>query len=287
MGRKVTALLPYFGSNRLLAHWVGELLTDCTHVSVPFAGGMTELRHIAARTIIVGDLHRHVINLANVLKEPVMGPILIRELRRTPFHEDTLKQAQIVCRARERCESPDAFGYCYEDALNYFVCAWMGRNGTAGTSGEFRNGLSVRWDAGGGDSATRFRSAVEALRDWRKIMPRCTFLVRDCFALLDDVKDQTGCGVYCDPPFPSAGAGYKHNPGAAGSAEERAFHERLAAKLTAFKATRVVVRFYRHDLVTELYPRDKWDWIELEGGKKQTNAPAPEILLVSRRKGGS
>jgi len=37
---KVKALMPWFGSNRLLAHRVGELLEGCSWVGVPFAGSM-------------------------------------------------------------------------------------------------------------------------------------------------------------------------------------------------------------------------------------------------------
>lgn len=275
--RATTTLVPYFGSNRSLAHRVGELLKDCSWVCVPFAGGCSELRHITARTILVGDLHRHVINLANVLKDDRRGPILIRRLRRLAFHEDTLRDAQRHCRAIEAGEDP-----CLTMAWaeSYFVCAWMGRNGTAGTCGEFRSGLSVRYDAGGGDSAGRYRSAVESLRDWRKIVPRCTFVVRDCFELLDTVKDVDGHGVYADAPFPDAGAGYRHNPGPPGSDAERAFHVKLAERLSGFAHCRVVARFYDHELVRELYPPARWTWHTLTGGKTQTNASAPEVLLT-------
>lgn len=82
MSRAITTLLPYFGSNRTLGHKVGELLAGCTHVAVPFAGGMGELLHIPARTIVASDLNRFAINLARVLAHPDMGPRLVRDLRR-------------------------------------------------------------------------------------------------------------------------------------------------------------------------------------------------------------
>lgn len=277
MPRPVTALVPYYGSNRSLARHVGAQLAGCSWVAVPFAGGMCELRHIAARTILVGDLNRHVINLANVLRDPETGPRLIRDLRRIPFHEDVLRFAQEQCLSDA---SPAGLGavweklWNYQDAVNYFVCCWMGRSGKAGTGDEFRSGLSVRHDAGGGDSATRFRSAVEALRDWRRVMPRCTFVVRGCFALLDCVKDRPGVGVYCDPPFPGPGDEYRHR-----FSEDQ--HRRLAARLAEFTQTRVVCRFYRHPLVEELYPAPRWHWLDLAGGKTQANKAAPEVLLVN------
>lgn len=275
--RKVTALAPWFGSNRSLAHRVGHELRGCNWVAVPFAGGMCELRHLTARTILVGDQHRHVINLANVLRSDEYGPMLIRELRRVPFHADALAHAQAVCRAAEGKRFGalgEDWGVCYAEALSYFVCCWMGRASKAGTGDEFRSGLSVRWDAGGGDSATRFRSAVESLRDWRAIMPRCTFVVTDAFAMLDKVKDQAGCGVYCDPPFPDVGDEYRHK-------FTEAQHRELARRLSAFKKARVVARFYRHPLVEELYPAPHWRWLELAGGKTQANKAAPEVLLLN------
>jgi DNA adenine methylase len=268
---KITTLLPWYGSNRSLAHAVGRQLAGVPHVTVPFAGGMSELAHIPARTIVASDAHRHVINLANVLADERMGPVLIRRLRRLAFHEDTLREAQGACRAIEaggNALSP------IDWAEDYFVCAWMTRSGAAGTGGEFRGALSVRHGAGGGDSATRFRSAVEALRDWRRVLRRCTFVVRDCFAALADVRDEPECAVYCDSPFPDAGDKYQFR-------FTDAQHRELAARLAAFRLCRVVARFYRHPLVEELYPAPHWRWLDLTGGKTQANKAAPEVLLVN------
>jgi DNA adenine methylase len=277
---RIATLVPYFGSNRSLARHVGAQLAGRAHVTVPFAGGMCELAHVRAPTLLVSDLHRHVINLANVLRCPRDGPRLVRDLRRVPFHPDLLAQAQAECAAHELAGFPNESGPVWERLWNYawarayFVCAWVARNGKAGTGDEFAAGLSVRYAPGGGDSAVRFRSAVEALRAWRRIMPRCTFQVRDCFAALADVRDGPGCGVYCDPPFPGPGDSYKHRF----TAEQ---HRELARRLTGFARARVVCRFYDHPLVRELYPPPHWRWLDLTGGKTQTNAAAPEVLLLN------
>ena len=271
MSRQATSLLPYFGGNRTLGHRVGELLEGCTHVTVPFAGGMGELLHIGARTLVVSDLNRHAIALAGVLALPDLGPKLIRRLRRWVFHPDALRAAQERCRGYERDGPPADLVQWAED---YFACCWMTRSGVAGTGKEFRDGLSVRWDAGGGDSATRFRSAVEALRAWRRIVPRCTFLVADAFEVLAKVKDQAGCGAYCDPPWPDDGDRYTHKFSEAQQRE-------LARVLGGFTATRVVVRFGDHELIRELYPHDKWVWHELTG-RTQANGAKAEVLLVNK-----
>lgn len=283
----VTALAPWYGSNRMLGNRVGELLNGCNFVAVPFAGGMSELVHVKARTLVVNDLHRHVINLATVAAHPSMGPALYRRLRRLAFHPDVLALAQRECRRRE-------LDPAYGEALNaadehsprlnrsaridwaadYFVCAWMARNGMAGTDGEFDAGLSVRWEAGGGDSVVRVRSATEGLRDWRKILARATFHCLDCFKFLEKCKDRPGHGIYSDPPWPSDGDGYRHKFG-----EEQ--QRRLAARLGEYRETRVVVRYGDHPLIRELYPTDRWEWVELTGRTAANKAKA-EVLLVSR-----
>lgn len=273
MSKTISTLVPWFGSNRTLAENVGKALAGCEWVGVPFAGGMCELAHIKARTMLVSDLHRHVINLANVLRDPEDGPRLIRELRRIPFHSDMLAFAQGWCRSDESPEEKEwKQVFDYNDALNYFIVSWMGRNGTAGTDGEFKSGLSVRWNAAGGDSVMRFRNATEGLREWRRVFKRCTFVCMDVFDFLPKVKDEAGHGLYLDPPFPGPGDGYKHK-----FTEDH--QRRLAGELATFDKCRVVCRFYDHPLIRELYPEPYWKWHHFEG-RKQTNEIGPEVLLA-------
>ena len=59
-------------------------------VGIPFAGSMSEVPHIKARTILVSDKHRHVINLARVTRDDALRAQLIRGLRRQLFHPDEL-----------------------------------------------------------------------------------------------------------------------------------------------------------------------------------------------------
>ncbi len=252
-----------------MAPHVGKLLDGCSWVGVPFAGGMSELRHIKARTVLVSDLHRHVLNLAEVVADKERCEALVEEVGDKPFHPDVLADAQ------ESCRRVEAGLLTYDPVLwarDYFICSWMGRNGKAGTDEEFQAGLSVRWEAGGGDSATRYRNAVESLKEWQTVLARCTFVCLDVFEFLAKVKDRAGHGLYLDPPFPGPGDHYKHK-----FSEDD--HRRLAASLGTFDATRVVCRFYDHELIRELYPEPVWAWHRLDG-RKQTNATAPEVLLV-------
>jgi DNA adenine methylase len=271
---KTTALAPWFGSNRMLAEEVGKLLRGCKWVGVPFAGGMSELVHIKATTIVVSDLHRHVINLAMVVADPELRPKLIASATDQAFHPDALAKAQGKCKVAEHEHWISSHGNL-EWAVNYFIAVWQGRSAKAGTKDEFKGGLPVRWSASGGDSNTRYRSAIASLDAWGVIMRSCNFVVQDVFEFLGNVKDLQGHGLYLDPPFPGPGDDYKHK-------FTEAQHVKLASRLAEFKSTRVVCRFYDHSLIRELYPEGKWRWHRLAGGRTQANKEAPEVLIVNQ-----
>lgn len=271
---KITALAPWFGGNRILAPAVGEELAGCRWVGVPFAGGMSELAHITAPTIVACDLHKHIINLARCVACPERRRELLRRLRDLPFHPDVLKGAQLQCDYEAKAGRKDIWmSGDVSWAADYFITQWIGRSGKAGTDGEFKGNLPVRWNAGGGDSNIRYRSALRSLAAWGHIMRRCNFLVEDAFAFLEKVKDEDGHGVYCDPPFPGPGDAYKHT-------FTDAQHTQLRDVLLRFTAARVVVRYYDVPLIQSLYPEDKWTWRRMTG-RKQTNEDAPEVLLLN------
>ena len=279
-----TALVGWYGAARLIADNVGRAMDGCAHVTVPFAGGMSEIARIKARSIVVNDLHRQVINLAMVVADPKMGPKFYRAARRLPLHEDVLAAAQKRCKAREqRIGVGDLFGGAdplpempdLDWALDYWVCCWQGCGGAAGQPNEFNGGISVRMDAGGGDSARRYTSATSSLIAWRRIFPRCSFLCRDAFDLLTTVKDQRDCGLYCDPPWGGGpGERYTHPFG-----EDQ--HRRLAKVLHRFQRTRVVIRYGVHPLIESLYQRDDWEWT-IRNGRDRANQDKAEALIIRR-----
>lgn len=291
---KTTAVAPWFGSNRMLAANVGALMGKREWIGVPFAGGMCEIPHLQARTINANDLHRHVINLARVMADPIMGPDLYRRLRRLVLHPDFVIVAQERCAMREQ-ESKPATGLFASGerdrvrdddtapdaiwALDYFVSAWFSRSHSAGSSDEFSNGMSVRWNASGGDSARRVQSAISSIPAWRRALRGVTFTTMDAIEFLAKCKDEPTHGVYCDPPFPGPGDRYKHNI-------DVAYQRRLAARVSEFKAARVVMRFYDHPLIRELYPESIWQWHTFTG-RTQANKDAPELLLTNSSSKGN
>lgn len=255
----------------MLAPVVGQELRGCKWVGIPFAGGMCELGHIKASTIVVSDLHRHVINLARVVAE--RGDQLAEQLAALAFHPDELRDAQERCRMWEQDEHL-GFEINLGAARSYFTACWMGRSHKSGIDDEFNGGLSTRWNANGGDSNKRYRSAVEALAEWQGIMRRCNFSVLDVFDFLDRCEDSEGHGIYCDPPFPGPGDRYKHQ-------FSEAQHRRLAARLGEFKLTRIVCRFYDHPLIRELYPEGQWTYVRLKGRDQANNGEKSELLVIN------
>lgn len=272
---EITALIPYFGSARMVAEKVGELTAGRIWAGVPFAGGLSEVLHMTCRQIVVNDLHRHVINLARVVAHETHRRELFKRLDRKLFHPDELGFAQAYCDLNGPIGDHDV-----DAAEAYFVSQWMGRSGKAGTKTEFSGSIPVRWTASGGGSAIRFRSAVRSIPAIGRKLQRCEFTCMDAFDMIAKVKDLPTHCLYIDCPWPEAGAEYLHNFGGANSEIERDKHLRLAKMLGRFKQTLVVVRFGDHPMIDTLYAG--WNRVTLRG-KDQSGDATHEMLLTNMR----
>ncbi len=285
---KINAIVPWFGSARMVAERIGEVIGKCAWCGVPFGGGMPELRFIDARSIVVYDKHAAVINLAQVIASEPLRRLMVEHLMGLPFSSQVLDNAQAYCRDREVQGSPSLFGFgaaawelgpdeMAKWAAAYFVCCWMGRSGVAGTDGELSAGLAVRYEAGGGDPTRRYRSAVESLEAWGEALAGVQFVEGDGFELIAKTPDRAGSVLYVDGPWADDDQ-YKH-----GFTERD--HKRQASVLVGYEQLRVVVRINEHPLVRELYQeRDGWT-IEPLVGRTQTNGAKAELLIV--RGGGA
>jgi DNA adenine methylase len=263
-------LMPWFGANTANAAAVGKLLAGAAWVGIPFAGGMSEVPEIKASTIVINDKHSHVINLCHVLRDDDFRAQLIRKLDASPFHPVELAQAQDDSQMYD--EAFHGLG-CVHHARAYFISQWMGRSGKAGTKDEFSGNLSTRTNANGGDSAKRFRSAVESLDEWSAVMRRCNFSCldfREWFETFDG--DTSNHGYYCDPPWVEEGKKYRFP-----FVEQD--HSDLATRLRRFENAKVVVRYGDHPLVRELY--DGWEFITAPT-RNQGNNAVDEVLIVRR-----
>jgi site-specific DNA-adenine methylase len=267
---RTSRLVQWFGANSENAEEPGRLLDGCRFVGIPFAGGMAEVPYIAAKQVLVNDLHRHVINLCQVISKEEGRSWIISEADAMPYHPDVLASAQKKAAEWDWQDGPSA-----EAALWYFVAVWMGRGGKAGTPGEFAGQLPIRWNANGGGSNRRYRTAIEALDEWGEAFRRCEFVCMDAFDFLGKFRDHAGHGLYVDSPWPDAGEEYTHR---FGEADQR----RLAARLGQFERAKIVVRYGEHPLIREIY--DGWRWFPLES-RTQANERKPEYLICNWSRG--
>lgn len=295
-GMAITAIAPWFGAKRFMADVIVAELGAHVSYFEPFCGSMAVLmRKPPARMETVNDLHGDLVNLARVVRDPTLGPMLYRRLRRTLMAKGILEESARVLadmhdpvggergpqrRTGQRTPAPEKPDL--ERAYHYFVCAWMGRNGVAGTH-SYNNGFCARYTKSGGTASTRWGSAVNSIPAWRRRLAGVTIDHRDGFEMLEKIEDAAGVAVYLDPPYVEKGATYVHDfdPGD---------HARLAALAGRFGRSRVVISYYDHAVLRELYSADRWTFIDCSAPKAMVNqgrrdggekVVAPEVLIVN------
>lgn len=276
---KITALAPWFGGKRNLAPEIVAEFGDHRKYDEPFCGSCALLfAKDPCGCETVNDLHGDLINLARVLKIEALAVELYGRVSRFVMHEDLFHEAAIRWRERGRLTAP--VDPDIDRAEDFMICSWFGRNGVAGTS-SYNQGFCVRYTANGGHAATRWRSAVDSIPAWHDRLRNVTILNRDGFELLTRLDDDPRAVIYCDPPYVVKGAKYIHD-----FASDD--HARLADLLRRFKRARVLVSYYRHPLVTELYRG--WTFRDLKATKalvsqgmrdKGGSVEAPEVLLIN------
>ena len=273
MGRTQSRILPWFGSDASVCEHHARLLADCKHVTVLMVGGGSILSYLAktAREIVCNDKHSLAINLFRVISDRDWCERLIQKLYITPFHEEVLAEAQLHCKNHQKTLTEIDPGL----AFSYFVTCWMGRSGKSGTNSELNGKLALRWDAGGGSSPLRFRTAVKSLQEvWGPICERCSFVCRDWTEIINNVKDSSELGCYIDGPWPEDGDDYLHtfrNP---------QDHIRLRNELLRFSKTKIVIRYGDKKLVRDLYSESRWHIQEL-GSRDQANGSVKELCITN------
>ena len=260
---KTKSALSYFGSDASVAADLASLLDGCKHVTIPFVGGASIIPRLQANGIVANDLNDLAINFYRVLTKwegEETRASLIDKCRATLSHPFNLTEAL------KGLESPDPA----IKAWAYWATCWLARKGQGGTKSE-GGGLSYRWRANGGSNASRIKSAAEGLCEWSASLTRCEWICESCFTLLGKVRDDGHCGVYCDPPWVSAGDVYKHR-------STELDHFELAQCLERFEKTRVVVRYGDHPLIRDLYKT--WSIIEASS-RTQANSTIGEIWITN------
>lgn len=226
-------------------------------------------------TEVANDLHGDVINLARVIQHPTLGPQLYRRLRRVWFGTEEFQDAATLLRLEPMREIPDP-----SRAYRYFISSWMGLNGVAGTVHR-KNSLARRFSSSGGDPGRRWTSAVMSIPEWRRRLAGVQILSSCGIELCERIADDPDTVIYGDPPYFIKGARYLHD-----FAQDD--HRRLSDALRRFRKTRVILSYYDHLLLEELYPGWRRVTIEAKKGLGNSRRPegneattAPEILLLN------
>ena len=277
----IGALAPWFGSKRTLGPRIVEALGTHRVYWEPFCGSCAVLlAKPAAPMETVNDLHGGLVNLARVVQNDELAPRLFDRMTRTAMHEDVFNDA--AKRFRDRGNVPADNVPDLDRATDYLLCAWMGRNGVAGTH-SYNQGFCARYTANGGHAAKRFISMVDSIPAWWQRLRAVTIQHRDGFDLLERIEDASNTAIYLDPPYVTKGAKYVHDFAVAD-------HARLAEVVKRrFVKSRVVVSYYDCDVVRRLW--DGWKFIDCTMRKSLVNqgmrtretagAVAPEVLIVN------
>ncbi len=284
---KIGGLAPWFGAKRLPSLQriiLAELGKGSGLVEGCGGSGAITLAAEACRFMVYNDLYGPVVNVARVLASR-RWPELHERLERT------LSTSAMFIEARDiyRLPSPVAPSVAavadehLEAAYWFIVFHWQGRAGFGGT--KFYNYHPARrYTFEGGGTARRFRSAVESLPAWAERFAQVEVRQEDAIELCAKTADVAGMRLYVDPPHIEKGAKYVHD-----FTPEQ--HAALAATLATKRKSRVVVSYYDHPIVRELYPASRWTWIECpttkglnnQGSRGPRSKPgkAPEVLIVN------
>lgn len=281
----LNAILPYFGAKRTLGPRIVAELGPHSAYWEPFCGSLAVLLAKPPCPMeTVNDLFGDVVNLARVIKCSALGPRLYRRVRRLIMCEDFMHEAAERCAERGRAPAGPASEPDLERAIDFFVSSWAGRNGVTGTK-SYNQGFSRRYTKSGGDTSTRWVAATNSIPAWRRRMRDVCVWNIDAFVMLDNIEDARGVVLYLDPPYIAKGADYVHD------FDDEA-HRRLFEAASRFRRTRVVISYYDHPTLRDLYRSELgWTFVECPVPKAMVNPSrrdehgsgvrAPEVLIVN------
>lgn len=124
--------------------------------------------------------------------------------------------------------------------------------------------------------------AARRIVDGVDVLRNVTILNMDAFELIPKIEDAPGAVIYCDPVYIENSVDYEHD-----------FlpidHVRLAQALHRFKRARIIVSYYGHPALDDLYPAWTKRKIEVtkslaQMGKRESHRQrVVEVLLVNQR----
>lgn len=288
---KIRTILPWFGGKRKMARRIAR--ECCQQDGTPpksfwekcCGGCAVTLAMPRCAHMTVVDKHPALMNLIRVIQDPVLGPQLYRRLRRVVCHSEVFDDARQALTAATASLFGGGELAPIDAAFHYFVASWMGRNGVSGAKRALQS-MAIRWTSGGGHGGVRFAGAVDSIPSWRRRMRDITALQMDIFYTMEKVEDQEGTSIYIDPTYLFD---EQHRSG--NCQYEYEFsprdHARLAAAARRFNKGRLVISYYDHPLLRELY--DGWTFVHhptkknlhVQNRRGVGSVDVPEILIIN------
>lgn len=281
---KIKSVAPWSGGKRRIAPEIVELFGKHQVYWETFCGSMAVLMlKPPCEMETVNDLHGDLINLARVIQDKELGFKLYDKLSRTLYAEQFFGESKKRWMANFQSWEDGKSIESVDRAYDYFVVSWMGLNGVSGTE-RCNYAFALRWCVGGGQGARRWRSVVESMPAWHKRLQNVVILQRDAFEILDNIKDEKGVIVYCDPPYFKKSDKYIHD-------FTPEHHEQLARSLQRFKKARVFVSYCDDPKLEVLYgdfskikiaPSMQSMRNATRGPKKKPRKEQTEVLLLNK-----
>ena len=286
------ALAPWFGGKRSLAPMI---VRQCCFDGVrgkyrtpgwfgePFCGSMAvSLAMPEVSTHVVNDLHVGLTTLALVLASE-HGPTLVSDLRDVLACESVFLAmcAEYQVAHPKVAAMGDGKGWAmggdgrvnitdehYQLAISFAVREWLGPNGLAGTKHADR--FCKRYHAGGGDPAKRWRNVPESfelfmgkLRQFTILREDAIGMIRKALTVISETSRKANDPfevLYLDPPYlpeTRTSGMYEHDFRDPDLFDSTDLHVELAGLLTKpGTANRIVVSYYDHPRLDDLYPAD-------------------------------
>ncbi len=305
------AILPYYGGKRDMGPMIARELEHengrpRAFYAEPYAGSMAVLlSKKPSGHEVVNDLWGPLINLAFVIQSDRYTELrerVERTLYAQPLYDAVVDHAATFKERKPPGGLGDIDDACVEWAWAFLVREWYGQNGYTGTE-RTHHSLAIRNTPGGGGGATR-RAAVErAIPSWHDRLRKVEIRRTDAVELIAGLDDSKDVAIFADPPYfhdtrGKGGTKYvydvedKPSGGLFAGDGHRDHHDRLADVLNAKRETRVVVTYYAHPRLAELYPKDRWTHVDAtrlknlhaqnrRGAMSGAAAQAPEVVLIN------
>jgi DNA adenine methylase len=287
---KIKAIAPWFGGKRGLAPVIIEEAGEHQSWWEPFCGGVSViLQKDRCRQECLNDLHRDLTNLAIVLASDRCVE-LYEKVSRTLYSQGVYDSCLTAIENAAFAFANDPATVTTEQihrAYCYLVLSWMGRNGAAGTQ-RLNHQFTMRYTNNGGDSATRWQQVTESIPAWHSRLQGVVISRKDGIELLSKIEDSAGTVIYLDPPYFNEGGAYEHTFSSGGGGMfGQDDHGLLAEEASRFKKARVIVSYYDHPRIGQLYPG--WTqrrivakkMLAAQNKRGANRAEAPEVLIIN------